>query len=615
VADRIRPLLDDHDATVRAQAADALAQAHQGRPGGAALDALIGRARTEKDPTVLGALARSIGRLRLTDAREGDRERALIAVARGADGGWPPAVQLTGTVLGMESTVRLRRGSVGGALLLRLNEAARYRGPGGGADVSAARVREVALLALSGAGALTPALTGAALDDADARVRLAAASQLARRVSPPETLVDRALGDPSAQVRLEGVRGLAASARGRSACARLESHATDDPDLSVRLAAIDALAAPCPAGPDPTALLFGAASSLERGADAAWHAPAHALVALASVDRRRASTLLGAHAAHPNPFVRTWASRAATILDDRTVLRMLTSDPDANTRAAALDGLGRTAGRQADGALLAALASDDAPQVLLAVVPHLAATESVEAVIAAAVGTLDRLKKTGAETLRDPRLALLDLVGLLGDERSAPALEPFLYDYDEVVADRAAEVLTRWTWQPYLGAARRGPRLPLPTPEELRAMAGSDVVLHMRAGGVVRIRLMPREAPMNVFRLFEMVRRGDLDGLTFHRVVPNFVIQGGSPLANEYAGHGAFTRDEVGPVVQWRGTVGVSTRGRDTGDGQIYVNLVDNVRLDHDYTILGVVTDGMDVVDAVREGDVIERAGIEPAAR
>ncbi len=615
VADGIRPLLADRDRRVRAEAANALAQAYQGRPGGAALDALVARARVEEDPAVLGALARSIGRIRLDDAREGHRDRALIAVARAADGGWPPAVQLTGAVLGMESTVRLRRGAVAGAVLLRLQEAARYRGPGGAEDAAAARVREVALLALSGARALGPAATGAALDDADARVRRVAAAQLARSGSASDALVDRALGDPSAQVRLEGVRALAASARERSVCARLETHAAGDPDPHVRLAAIDALAVPCLAGPDPAGMLSGAASSLEKGADAAWHTSAHALVALASLDRRRASPLLGPHASHPNPFVRTWAARAATLVGDRTVLRTLASDPDANTRAAALDGLATVAGRRADGALLQALATDDAPQVLLAVVPHLAATDSVERAIAAAVGTLDRLRKTGSETLRDARLALLDLVGLLGDERSAPALDPFLYDFDGEVADRAAEVLSAWTWQPYLGAARRRPRLPLPTPGELRAMASSDVVLHMRRGGEVRIRLTPYEAPTNAFRLFEMARRGDLDGLGFHRVVPNFVIQGGSPLANEYGGHGDFTRDEVGQVVQWRGTVGVSTRGRDTGDGQIYVNLVDNVRLDHDYTILGVVADGMDVVDAVLEGDVIERAGIEPSGR
>ena len=88
-------------------------------------------------------------------------------------------------------------------------------------------------------------------------------------------------------------------------------------------------------------------------------------------------------------------------------------------------------------------------------------------------------------------------------------------------------------------------------------------------------------------------------------------IQGGSPRANEYAGEGPFTRDEVGLRSHLRGTVGISTRGRDTGDGQIFVNLADNVRLDHNYTIIGEVIDGLDVIDAVLEGDVIERVTIE----
>jgi cyclophilin family peptidyl-prolyl cis-trans isomerase len=143
-------------------------------------------------------------------------------------------------------------------------------------------------------------------------------------------------------------------------------------------------------------------------------------------------------------------------------------------------------------------------------------------------------------------------------------------------------------------------------------MRESRVVLHMARGGSVELALLPLEAPTNAFRLWNLARSGALDGLTLHRVVPNFVVQGGSPGANEYRGHGAYTRDEVGLVPQWRGTVGLSTRGRDTGDGQIYVNLADNVRLNHDYTILARVTSGMEVVDAVREGDVIERAEVVP---
>ena len=85
----------------------------------------------------------------------------------------------------------------------------------------------------------------------------------------------------------------------------------------------------------------------------------------------------------------------------------------------------------------------------------------------------------------------------------------------------------------------------------------------------------------------------------------NFVIQGGSPGANEYSGDPLFMRDEVGLHV--RGTAGVSTRGRDTGDAQIFVNLVDSPRLDHVYTVFGTVVAGMDVVDGILEGDVIER--------
>jgi cyclophilin family peptidyl-prolyl cis-trans isomerase len=67
-------------------------------------------------------------------------------------------------------------------------------------------------------------------------------------------------------------------------------------------------------------------------------------------------------------------------------------------------------------------------------------------------------------------------------------------------------------------------------------------------------------------------------------------------------------RDEVG--IHRRGTVGISTRGRDTGDAQLFVNLVDSPRLDHQYTVFGAVVSGMDVVDGVLEGDVIERVEV-----
>ena len=126
-------------------------------------------------------------------------------------------------------------------------------------------------------------------------------------------------------------------------------------------------------------------------------------------------------------------------------------------------------------------------------------------------------------------------------------------------------------------------------------------------GGSFEMRLFVDESPATISRFVAAARRGYYNGLTFHRVVTNFVIQGGSPGANEYVGADRFMRDELGLRSHERGTLGISTRGRDTGDSQIFVNLIDNWRLDHDYTVFAEVVRGMDVVDAVLEGDVIAR--------
>jgi|TARA_Y100001949_G_scaffold168792_1_gene167969 peptidyl-prolyl cis-trans isomerase B (cyclophilin B) len=129
-------------------------------------------------------------------------------------------------------------------------------------------------------------------------------------------------------------------------------------------------------------------------------------------------------------------------------------------------------------------------------------------------------------------------------------------------------------------------------------------------GAEFELKLYPEEAPATVERFSRLARNGYYAGLTFHRVVPNFVIQGGSPGANEFMGDGPYMRDELGLRPHVRGAVGISTRGRDTGDAQIFVNLVDNPRLDHNYTVFAQVTNGMDVVDTVLEGDMIEKVEI-----
>ena len=74
---------------------------------------------------------------------------------------------------------------------------------------------------------------------------------------------------------------------------------------------------------------------------------------------------------------------------------------------------------------------------------------------------------------------------------------------------------------------------------------------------------------------------------------------------NEYVGDGPFMRDELSLAHHARYTLGISTRGRDTGDAQWFINLVDNYRLDHEYTVFGKVVAGMDVVDRIVVGDIV----------
>jgi cyclophilin family peptidyl-prolyl cis-trans isomerase len=122
----------------------------------------------------------------------------------------------------------------------------------------------------------------------------------------------------------------------------------------------------------------------------------------------------------------------------------------------------------------------------------------------------------------------------------------------------------------------------------------------------VTLRLLSHVAPVTVGRFAELVRLGYYNGLTFHQVIPNFIVQGGSPGANDYMGTTRYLRDEVGPqAAHVRGAVGMLTRGRDRGNGQIFIDLIDLPRFDRQYTVFAYVTQGMALVDNMLTGTKI----------
>jgi cyclophilin family peptidyl-prolyl cis-trans isomerase/HEAT repeat protein len=123
--------------------------------------------------------------------------------------------------------------------------------------------------------------------------------------------------------------------------------------------------------------------------------------------------------------------------------------------------------------------------------------------------------------------------------------------------------------------------------------------------GSFTIELFSNEAPLTVDNFVQLARRGYYRGIVFHRVVPNFVIQGGDPRGDGNGGPGHTIRCEVNEVPYERGAVGMALSGKDTGGSQWFVTHAPQPHLDGGYTVFGRVISGMNVVDAIVRGDII----------
>lgn len=594
----IAPHLAAGPASVRLEAANAMAQAAYRGGADTAWRHLRGRLGVERVTQVRGALLASAGRLALDVDAVMELEPLLV---RGTGSG--SAAERAGAVRGLYDLWRRQNrgraapeGAVGAVRRLVL----------GDADPA---TRRVALLALGVTGRLDSTTVVTAARDADPQVRLFAA-QLARtqRALPGRAVVATlATEDSVSWVRLEGIRAVAsAGIREQLGCGPL-MRALEDRSPAVQLVGIEALGQGCPPAGPPVELLDRIAQ--EPISDSSWHRPARALLALAGADTARAAIRVGRFADARVWWARAAAARTAGLLRDATRLEALLQDPEDNVREAALTALATVDRAAAARAARAQLGRDD-PQLLLTAVAALRGGV-VDATLAAEVlATFLRLSARQAETSRDIRLALLEVVEAGGSAAEATALRPALQDFDPVVAARAAEVVGALGEGPAVADPRPLAVAALPAPAALRGMTRAVII--MADGGQLEVGLDPGLAPASVARFVAMARSGWFDGLTFHRVVPNFVVQGGSPGANEYAGAPAFSRDEVGGSHR-RGTVGISTRGRDTGDGQIFINLVDNLRLDHEYTVIGEIVAGWEVLDRLLEGARIVRVEVPPA--
>jgi cyclophilin family peptidyl-prolyl cis-trans isomerase/HEAT repeat protein len=274
---------------------------------------------------------------------------------------------------------------------------------------------------------------------------------------------------------------------------------------------------------------------------------------------------------------------------------------------------------------LAAFKPDDLGQVLR---KQMAAKDVI--VRATAAELLGELKTDEANThllaealplathdeLNDAALSILDSLAKQKTPAANEAIKTMLDSPDNLVRRRAVALLkangagdfsqritpiTRNTAADYARALARANK-------SVRATVNTDK-------GAFTIELLADDAPLNVDNFVQLAQRGYFNNITFHRVVPNFVVQGGDPRGDGNGGPGYQIRCEINEVPYERGAVGMALSGKDTGGSQWFVTHSPQPHLDGGYTVFGRVIAGMDVVDMIARGDRILSINVTESAR
>ncbi len=216
------------------------------------------------------------------------------------------------------------------------------------------------------------------------------------------------------------------------------------------------------------------------------------------------------------------------------------------------------------------------------------------------------------DEMNDAALAILDALAKQKTTFANEAVKTALASTDHLLRRRAAALLktndagdysarigavvTRNTVADYTRAlARRG--------KLVRALVATDK-------GTFTMELLPSDAPLTVDNFVQLARRGFFNNVSFHRVVPNFVIQGGDPRGDGNGGPNYQIRCEINEVEYERGAIGMALSGKDTGGSQWFVTHSPQPHLDGGYTVFGRVIEGMNVVDQIARGDLIRRVTI-----
>lgn len=220
--------------------------------------------------------------------------------------------------------------------------------------------------------------------------------------------------------------------------------------------------------------------------------------------------------------------------------------------------------------------------------------------------------RTTKDSLNDAALSILDSLGKQKTPAANDAIKAALDSPDYLVRRRAVAVLKANGLGDF--SARIGTVKTRNTDADYRralARIGKKVqAVVTTSSGSFTIELLPSDAPLTVDNFVQLARRNYFNGITIHRVVPNFVIQDGDPRGDGNGGPGYQIRCEINQVLYDRAVLGMALSGKDTGGSQWFVTHAPQPHLDGGYTVFGRVIAGMEVVDKISRGDVVKSIAI-----
>ena len=452
--------------------------------------------------------------------------------------------------------------------------------------------------------------------DVDPRVRMQCARGLGsmKVASTSSRLAEMAQSDPDWRVRAN-----AATAYGQMPVADVRSMLPfEDENEHVRLSAISAIGAWAARNWDK--LSDNDVESLtdffrERIASSSvaerWRERAGWLSAFAGAAKAGAIDVLREHKSDDNPLFLTRLAEAfgrtasPVVSADLLELYQAGSLP---VKIYTLEAAQRLKGGVSNRMALDALQEKD--PVLTALATSYLAQDSImgprfESQILQGFESLSRPVDTEAASMIFSAMARLKLQGAI------PVLQQATRASDHAYAEAAAKALTDLT-----GVEQAAQPAKKPPADDAFSMAElhrlRKAVATIETGkGAIKLTFFADESPLTVLNFVRLAEKGFYDGLNFHRVVPNFVIQGGDPRGDGWGSPGYSIRSEFNRLSYQRGMVGMASAGPDTEGCQFFITHSEQPHLDGRYTLFARVTDGMDVVDAIQLGDKIERISVQ----